>query len=1069
VGTILTSSGGMPASVAQRSFAQRTLALAAAAFVAVLLVFVAMVAMASPARAAEFAVTKTADTSDGTCNADCSLREAITAANGSPGPDTISFSIPGAGPHTITPATQLPTVTGPVTIDGYTQGDSTPADPADDASPNTLATGTDAVLKIVLNGNGSANVGLNISANDTTVRGLVINNHTNGIGIRVNPGFSGNRVEGNYIGTNAAGSAAQTNGNGVYIDGAPNNTVGGTTPGARNVISGNPLAGVRVDGTASTGNRVEGNYIGTNAAGSATLAVNSRGVYITGAPGNTVGGTTAGARNVISGNFHGVWIIGAASTGNRVEGNYIGTNAAGDAKVANSTGVLIDGAPANVVGGATVGARNVISGNTSYGVHLNIGSTGNRVEGNYIGTDAAGTGNLGNLQFGVLINNAARNTVGGTTGTTPGGSCTGACNIIAFTGTSGSTADGVAVVSSAAATGNRILGNAIFANAHLGIDLANTSVTANDDRDPDTGPNNLQNYPVVQSAKNNELGLPGTTVRGTLNSTPNSTFTVQFFSNPASDPAEGKTYLGEETVATDASGNATFVFTRDLGVANGDTITTTATNTTTDDTSEFSAASVAARVVQETADLTITKADDADPVAFGDDLTYTITVNNSNVAGVPNATGVTVTDTLPANTTFVGFGGNGEGCTYDEPSRTVTCELGAVTAGASATRNIVVSPTAEAAGTTLSNTATVSSPTDPTDASDTETTEVEAAADLSIEKTDDADPVTAGDQLTYTLIISNDGPNAATGVTAVDDLPGTVTYDDAASSPECELTNAQDNVVTCGPVALAPAGEGSTRVFTIVVTPESGSLPSVTNSASVDGEEADPNGDNNTDSETTAVTAEPTLSIDDVTVGEGDSGTNEAVFTVTLSAPRGETVAVDYATANGTATAPGDYATTSGTLVFAPGQTTKTVTVLVNGDAQNENDENYFVELSNATNASISDERGEGVITDDDDRPAPDPDPNPDPNPDKCTITGTQGNDAIRGTAGRDVICGLGGNDDILALGGRDVVRGGPGADAIHGGRGGDSLYGDGGDDALYGDEGRDRLYGGPGNDLEKQ
>lgn len=110
----------------------------------------------------------------------------------------------------------------------------------------------------------------------------------------------------------------------------------------------------------------------------------------------------------------------------------------------------------------------------------------------------------------------------------------------------------------------------------------------------------------------------------------------------------------------------------------------------------------------------------------------------------------------------------------------------------------------------------------------------------------------------------------------------------------------------------------------------------------------------------------PSLSINDVGVAEGNAGTTAAVFTVTLSAASGETVAVNYATADGTATQPVDYTATSGTLTFSPGQTALTITVLVNGDTQPEAHETFFVNLSGATNATIADNQGVGTITNDD-------------------------------------------------------------------------------------------------------
>jgi hypothetical protein len=189
------------------------------------------------------------------------------------------------------------------------------------------------------------------------------------------------------------------------------------------------------------------------------------------------------------------------------------------------------------------------------------------VLGNYIGTDPTGTQPLGNDRNGVqfLFKN---NTVGGDTPA--------AANIIAFNG-----ADGVTVENSIA-TGDRILGNSIFSNADLGIDLGDDGFTLNDTGDSDTGPNNLQNFPTITSARTTGTSL---TVRGNLNSFRDKTFTIEFFSNPSGK--EGKTFLARRSVTTDAlTGTAVFSFTFAATVVLGEKITATATRA--GNTSEFS-------------------------------------------------------------------------------------------------------------------------------------------------------------------------------------------------------------------------------------------------------------------------------------------------------------------------------------------------------------------------------------------------------------------------------------------------------------------------------------------------
>jgi hypothetical protein len=204
-----------------------------------------------------------------------------------------------------------------------------------------------------------------------------------------------NTVSGNYVGLNAAGAAALANSIGIDVEGAATgNTIGGTTAGARNVVSGNTQMGVLLQSPGTSGNAVAGNYAGINASGSAAVANGSHGVNIKkGAGGNTIGGTSGTAGNVISGNTgSGIAIEGAAASGNIVQGNYVGTNPAGTASIANASyDIYVNGAPSNTIGGTTASARNVVSGNNGAGAYIvNAGATGNAVKGNYVGTNAAG-------------------------------------------------------------------------------------------------------------------------------------------------------------------------------------------------------------------------------------------------------------------------------------------------------------------------------------------------------------------------------------------------------------------------------------------------------------------------------------------------------------------------------------------------------------------------------------------------------------------------------------------------------------------------------------------------------
>ncbi len=281
--------------------------------------------------------------------------------------------------------------------------------------------------------------------------------------------------------------------------------------------------------------------------------------------------------------FPGDGIDIAVADNNTIEGNFIGLTPGGQDR-GNGNGLSIrNGASNNTIGGTSPEARNIISGNgpsdnlSGTGVGISeIGTTGNRVMGNYIGTTKSGTGNLGNSGRGFFVGNRASGNIIGDND--PSDGFTNAANIIAFNGL-----DGVDV-SGATSTGNSILSNSIFSNARLGIDLDPNS---NDGvGDADTGPNNLQNFPVLSSAK---TGRRATTIKGTLESTQNGTFTVQFFSNPKGTWEEGKKFIGQKVVATDGGGRVSFTFKPNKKVKAGLFVTTTATDDSTGDTSEFSA------------------------------------------------------------------------------------------------------------------------------------------------------------------------------------------------------------------------------------------------------------------------------------------------------------------------------------------------------------------------------------------------------------------------------------------------------------------------------------------------
>jgi parallel beta-helix repeat protein len=461
---------------------------------------------------ATFVVTNTNDTGAG------SLRQAILDANANSGADTIQFAVSGAGCSnevcTIAPQSALPSVTSPVTIDGYTQTG---------ATANTNASGAiNAVLKIVVSGlSAGSDVGLFFAtgSDGSTVKGLAINAFDFVITIYA----SDVAVQGCFLGTDASGM--------TVVGGNPNNLdafggfggsalgVGGSLPADRNLISGSVI----LDSFA--GATIQGNLIGTNATGAAVFPGARLGMISI----LHVGGTT-----VIKG---------------------------------------------NVVAGSDAGAINIGDGSPSTFATI--------LQGNFIGTDATGTIDLGNRQVGIGVD---------TTDVTVGGTGPGEGNVIAYN------TEGIYVYTSA----NRctIRGNSIHSNdrecpafygcwgvrlENLSPPLSYISPMPNDPGDADTGANDRQNFPIITSAV---AGGGNTTITGSLNSTPNTLFTLDFYSNPSclGRPQayyEGKTYLGSGQVTTDGNGDAPINVVLPVSLDPNDRVVATATDPD-GNTSEFS-------------------------------------------------------------------------------------------------------------------------------------------------------------------------------------------------------------------------------------------------------------------------------------------------------------------------------------------------------------------------------------------------------------------------------------------------------------------------------------------------
>lgn len=515
-----------------------------------------------------------------------SLRDAITAANGSGGGNVITFQNGTFNQvTTITLSPQLgplPTITKALTIDGAQAGNVSCGGQAE-SGPQDF--GPQSLSAIQLTTTSNATNGITIQTGGCVLRDFIVNRFQNGVQVA---NSRGSIVEGNLIGTDPSGTQTRPNtARGVLINNAGDNTIGGTVDAATNFITGNAL-GVEIAGNNGTDNRVRLNFIGVTADNFAVGNGNGNGVSITnGASRNTIGGNFQGTGNNIAGNVDGLAIV--SGTANIVQRNAFDLNTGNGATI-NSSGNTIGGTPQTdtVTNGFFRGGKN--------GVELNGGgATNNLIQSNLLGVNFDNSGNAldrHNALHGIaLTNNASGNFIGSSTDRN-------LRNVIAF-----NLGDGVSIASG---TGNQILINSISSNGGLGIDLGNDGRDINDDKDLDSGANNKQNYPVLVSAFVSGSALtPGTiesptamvTVQVMFNSTPNQSFDMHFYScpNPCSTSGDQfvqciPQFLDKITVTTDPlSGNfsGSFAFDLGAGVSSG-FVNATATNNTTKDTSEFS-------------------------------------------------------------------------------------------------------------------------------------------------------------------------------------------------------------------------------------------------------------------------------------------------------------------------------------------------------------------------------------------------------------------------------------------------------------------------------------------------
>lgn len=921
----------------------------------------AVFVFAAVAEAATFTVSNTNDSGAG------SLRQAILDANAAAGADTIAFNIAAAGIQTITPATTLPLITSPLTLDGYTQPG---------ASPNTLAIGTDAVLLIEISGATAGGVGIwfNQAASPSIMRGLAVNRF----------------------------------GTCVYLNGTDNSTV-------------------------------EGNYIGTDATGMIDHGnnVNFGMALDSGAVNNTIGGMTPAARNVMSGGTSNVLLSSPSTMNNTILGNYIGTNATGTASIPGFTGIAANSAGANVIGGSG-NARNVISGNSQgfgSGISISNPTTGIQILGNLIGLAADGTTPLPNV-VGIRLHDGLS---GQPTNITIGNSA--APNVIAH-----NVQDGILLqTTNTHSQGIRIESNSIRNNGELGIDLGNDGISFNDSLDGDSGINQMQNFPVITSAH----ALGGSlTIEGTLHSKPGTAYTVQLFHNVTCDASgygEGAAYLGDVSVTTGISGNATFNVVINDPITTG-SITATAIDPATGNTSEFSECRAVAVVAQPSAtigNVTVVETNSGTTLA-----TFTVSLSAAPPAGasISYVTGE-ITATL-ANNDFAAASGNAvfaagqttqtinitiNGDTNVEPDETFAVSLTGAT-NASVADN-------QAIGTIKSDdnlpVITISDPSAPegnagtspltftltaTPAPTFPVTVYYATADGTAGLGDygtgsngviiDPGATTAtfnvnanGDnmhELDETVIVTlydasnaSIGDSQATGTIMNDDAIPTVTVSDpsvnegnAGNTPISFIAtlsnptylNVSVPYVSADGSAIVPTDYNATNGSYTFISPATTTSVQVQIKGDTDVETNETfvlnlgAPVNATLAETQGVATIvnddgvvlPTVVISDATIAEGNAGPSLATFTLTVTPAPAQPSAVSYFTQNASAIAGTDYVAQNGIVIFAIGQTTATIDITVNGDVTIEGNETYRVFLSTPAGVLIGDNQGLGTITNDD-------------------------------------------------------------------------------------------------------
>jgi hypothetical protein len=479
--------------------------------------------------------------------------------------------------------------------------------------------------------------------------------------------------------------------------------------------------------------------------------------------------------------------------------------------------------------------------------------------------------------------------------------------------------------------------NSIALNKGLGIDLDSAGVTPNDPGDGDNGPNNLQNYPAISSAVTNG---GSTTIQGTLNSAPNTKLHLEFFASALADASgfgQGEALIGSTDVTTNASGDANFTAAFAV-VLTGQYISATASDPA-GNTSEFSLCAKlnAAPPAMSINDLSVVEGNSGAVNAnFTVTLTHPyplpVTVDYSTADGTATAP----IDYIAKNGTLTFAPGQTSqsltvsivGDTQVEPDEVFLVNLSSP-ANAIFNKNkgtcSVINDDVKPVGTISFSAASHSANENGVQATVTVTRTGGSNGAVSIQYATSNGTAIAGSYYT-----------SATGtLNWADGDAANKTFTVPINNDSLDESDETINLILSNPTGGATLGSPASALLTIV--------------------DDDP---------------APKVSIDDVSSAEGNTGTTNLTFTVSLSAASGQTVSVNYTTADNTAQAGSDYQAANGVVSFAPGETSKQITVLINGDTQVEPNETFAVNLFNLINASVGKVTGLGTIVNDDSNPS---------------------------------------------------------------------------------------------------